>query len=149
MKVLKIFLAILIVCVVGIVGYGYTLPAEYRVERTLEISAPPVQVFNVVNDFKTWDAWSPWVANDPTVKTTVSGPENGVGATSSWASENSGSGSQTITISESPSRIETALDFGEMGKATSDWQFSKTDSGYGRIDSSVKCMFQAGELDPW
>jgi hypothetical protein len=40
-----------------------------------------------------------------------------------WTSEKSGEGTQTITVSERPTRIETALDFGDMGQPDADWTF--------------------------
>ena len=47
----------------------------------------------------------------------------------SWTSEKSGEGTQTITASERPSRIETQLDFGEMGQPTADWTFESSGAG--------------------
>jgi len=43
-------------------------PAEFRVERTATISAPPPVVFAQVNDFHRWEAWSPYVKRDPAMK---------------------------------------------------------------------------------
>ena len=58
-----------------------------------------------------------------------SGPESGVGATVTWTSEESGDGKQTITLSERPTRIETALDFGDMGQPNAYWEFEPGGEG--------------------
>ena len=56
---------------------------------------------------------------DPDVKTTYSGPDSGVGSKLAWSSEHPqvGNGNQEIILSEPDQRVETALDFGEMGLA--------------------------------
>jgi hypothetical protein len=46
-----------------------------------------------------------------------------------WTSENSGDGRQTITLGERPTRIEMALDFGDMGQPTADWTFQPSGNG--------------------
>ena len=35
-------------------------PSEFKVERSAKIAAPPAAVFDQVNDFHKWEAWSPW-----------------------------------------------------------------------------------------
>jgi len=46
-----------------------------------------------------------------------------------WTSEKSGDGTQTITLSERPTRIETVLDFGEMGEPSAYWSFEPLGEG--------------------
>ena len=129
MRALKIILGGLAAIIVVVLVVGLFLSKDYRVERSMSMAVKPVVVFNEVNSFQKWSPWSPWLAMDPTIKNTFSGPESGVGNKVAWTSEKSGSGSQTITLSESPSRIETALDFGEMGTATADWTFAPQGDG--------------------
>ncbi len=116
MRVLKIVAIGIIAFSVLIFGVRAFLSKDFRVERSIQIDAPPVEVFDEVNSLRKWNAWSPWIARDPSIQNTYSGPDEGVGASVSWTSEGSGSRSQTIVLSEPPSRIETQLDFGEMGK---------------------------------
>ncbi len=101
------------------------LPDEARVERSIEINAPLAVVFDQVNDLKKNEAWSPWAAHDDTMVTTYGATTRGVGASSSWTSEEMGSGSMEITKSTPNSRIEIALDFKEEGTAQSFWDFSQ------------------------
>src|SRR4029453_17104902 len=73
-------------------------PSHYRVERSANINAPAVVVFNQVNDFHKWDAWSPWAKLDPNMKTTHEGPAAGTGAVYSWVGNSYvGEGKMTIT----------------------------------------------------
>jgi carbon monoxide dehydrogenase subunit G len=129
MRVLKVIVLAVIVLSVLVFGVGSFLPKDFRVERSIEIDAAPEVVFDHVNSLKKWNAWSPWMARDPSIQNTYAGPESGVGATVTWTSEESGNGSQTITKSERPWRIETALDFGEMGQPNADWSFDPSGAG--------------------
>jgi len=132
MKVLKILLILLIIIGVAIgllMIWGSTQPEQVTLERSIVIDAPPDVVFNEVNDLKTWDSWSSWNLNDPTMQISYSGSESGEGMVSTWTSENSGSGSQTITESSPNSSIKTELDFGQDGAARSTWEFEEMDGG--------------------
>jgi ribosome-associated toxin RatA of RatAB toxin-antitoxin module len=129
MRGLKIVVAVLIALVVLALGIGALLPKDFHVERSIEIDASPEVVFDRVNSLRQWDGWSPWIAKDPTIENTYTGPEAGVGARVAWTSEKSGNGTQTITLSERPNRIETALDFGEMGKPNAYWEFEPLGDG--------------------
>lgn len=139
-RLLQIIFVLFIVFVVG----AFLLPREVEVSRTASIDAPPEAIFPYVNSMKATEEWSPWLGRDPEVQLTYSGPEAGVGNTLEWASEvpEVGSGSQVITASVDNERVETALDFGDMGTAVAHfdlvksgastdvtWGF-KTDTGY-------------------
>jgi len=129
MRALKVTVLALLGLVVVVVGIGAFLPKDFRVERSIEIDAAPGVVFDQVNSLQSWSAWSPWIARDPSIKNEFTGPEAGVGATVTWTSEESGDGTQTITLSERPTRIEMKLDFGEMGQPNADWTFAPTGDG--------------------
>ena len=129
MRVLKLTVLILLALVVVVVGIGSFLPKDFTVERSIEISASPEAVFDEVSSLRKWDAWSPWLARDPSIVNTYSGPQSGAGATVTWTSEKSGDGTQTITLSQRPKRLETALDFGEMGQPKAYWTFEPSGEG--------------------
>jgi len=129
MRVLKIAALVLLALVVLVFGVGAFLPKDFRVERSIEIAAAPELVFDQVSSLRKWEAWSPWLARDPSIQNRFEGPEVGVGAKVVWTSEESGNGSQTITRSERPTRIETKLDFGEMGQPNADWNFEPSGAG--------------------
>ena len=43
-------------------------PDTFRVQRTASIQAPPEKIFPLINDFRRWDAWSPYEHLDPAMK---------------------------------------------------------------------------------
>ena len=129
MRVLKLSALVLLALAVVVVGTGAILPKDFSIERSIEINASPEAVFDEVNSLKKWDAWSPWIARDPSIANAYSGPEAGVGAIVTWTSEKSGDGKQTITLSERPDRIETTLDFGDMGQPKAYWTFEPSGEG--------------------
>lgn len=129
MRALKLTALVLLALVVLVMGIGAFLSKEFRVERSIEIQASPEVVFDEVSSLRKWDAWSPWIARDPSIQNEFSGPDVGVGATVTWTSEKSGDGKQTITLSERPTRIETQLDFGDMGQPSADWTFVPAGDG--------------------
>jgi hypothetical protein len=129
MRGLRLTILVVLALVVIALGIGAILPKDFRVERSIDIDASAEIVFDQVNSLRNWDAWSPWIARDPSIESTFTGPEAGVGATVTWTSDESGDGTQTITLSERPTRIETALDFGRMGKPNADWTFEPRGDG--------------------
>jgi hypothetical protein len=87
-------------------------PNSYRVERSAEMHAPPDRVFAQLNDFHTWEAWSPWDKIDPNLKRTYSGPESGKGSVYDWeGNKQVGMGRMEITESLPQSKITIKLDF--------------------------------------
>lgn len=97
---------------------GFLLPSNARVERSILIDRPASVIFPLLNSYQRFNQWSPWFALDPAAVYTYSGPQSGVGASMAWTgNEQVGTGKQTITLSEPDSRVETDLDFGEMGVA--------------------------------
>ncbi len=128
--ILRILTAIVVVVVLLAVG-AVLLPRHVSVARSVTIDAPAAEIFPYVNALQQTEAWSPWLDRDPDVQLTYSGPEAGVGNTMVWVSEHPqvGSGRQEITASTPDARVETALDFGDMGTANA--FFDLVDQGEG------------------
>lgn len=110
-----------------IAALGFVLPDKAHVERSVIINAPTEEIFTLISDFNQWSRWSPWAGLDPNTAYEISG--EGVGHRMSWSSKdpNVGSGVQTVTAIEAPSRLVTHLEFGDMGKA--DATFTLTPEG--------------------
>ena len=126
MRALKWILGIVVVLAVVFVGGAFFLPREVTVVRSIEVDAAPAAVFPHVNSLKATEEWSPWITRDPEMRISYSGPEAGVGAKSEWISDSQGNGSQEIVASETDKRVETALDFGEMGTAKAEFILAGT-----------------------
>jgi hypothetical protein len=110
-KVLIAF-AVLAVILVAFAGVVAMQPSGYRVERTATIAAPASAVFDQVNNFQNWEAWSPWAKMDPAAKNTFEGPSEGTGAIFRWAgNDDVGEGSMTILESRPSELIKIKLAF--------------------------------------
>lgn len=131
MRVLKWIFGIVVVLGLVFVGGAYLLPREVTVARSMEMDASPDQIFPHINSLKAAAEWSPWLGIDPEMKATYSGPDEGVGAKLAWSSEhpNVGNGAQEIVASVPGERVETALDFGEMGTAKALFVLSEAGAG--------------------
>ncbi len=87
-----------LVLVGGLLAAAAMQPAEFAITRSATVAASPAVVYDQLDDFTAWNAWSPWVELDPDQKVEMSGPESGVGASYSWnGNEKVGNGSMTIT----------------------------------------------------
>jgi len=87
-------------------------PSEFRVARTTTISAPAPVVFEQVNDFHKWRAWSPYEKMDPAMKKTYEGAPAGTGASYSWVGNSqAGEGRATIVESRPNELVKIKLDF--------------------------------------
>lgn len=98
------------------------LPGTVHVERSIVIARPAATVFTVLDSFVRFHEWSPW--DDPDMTVEHSGPRSGVGARTSWKSEQFGDGSQEIVASTPYERIEVQLELGSMGQPKAYYQLT-------------------------
>lgn len=131
LRKIAIALAVLVLAFVIVVALQ---PAEFRVERSATVSAPPPVVFEHVNDLHHWTAWSPWEQRDPGMRRSYGGAPAGAGATYAWAgNEEVGEGRMTITESRPSERIELRLEFLEPFPASNDVAFRFEPQGEGTV----------------
>ena len=121
MKILKPILIGLVALIVLLALIGLFLPSAAHVERSVSIAAPPAAVYDIVDDLRRFNEWSPWFEKDPKARYSFSGPERGVGSRLEWSSDHSsvGTGSQEIVESVPDQRVRTHLDFGSQGSGES------------------------------
>jgi hypothetical protein len=87
-------------------------PETFHVERSQTVQAPPDEIFALIEDFRRWDAWSPFEKLDLNVKKTFSGPERGPGAVYTWAGNSkAGEGRMEILDASPAERVKIKLDF--------------------------------------
>jgi uncharacterized protein YndB with AHSA1/START domain len=101
-------------------------PSEFKVERSATISAPPAAVFEQVNDFHKWEAWSPWAKLDPNAKVAFEGPPSGTGTIMTWAGNSQvGEGKMTLTESQPNElvKIDVAMVKPMEGSSTTQFTF--------------------------
>jgi len=153
---LKKILIALVIIVAGLALVIALQPATFRVTRTATIAAAPADVFALVNDFRNWDAWSPWAKLDPAMKTSYAGSPSGQGAVYSWVGNSDvGEGSMTITDSQPASRVNIRLEFikpfasvadnlFEFAPAAAGTTVTWTMSGDNNFLSKAFCLFTGG-----
>ena len=111
-KTIAIIAIIAVVLIAGVLIFAATKPDIFRVQRTASIKAPPEKIFAFINDFKRWDAWSPWEKKDPAMKRTYGAATSGKGAMYAWeGNKDVGQGSMEIAESVPPSKVTLKLDF--------------------------------------
>lgn len=118
------------------VGYAATRPDTYRVERSAVVDAPPEVTFQLVNDLRGWERWSPWNELDPDQERTYSGPTSGEGAVTEWSgNEQVGTGQMTIAESVENERVVIDLEFKEpfASKSGSEFRFEPVDEDKTRV----------------
>ncbi|MEN1729738.1 MAG: SRPBCC family protein [Pseudomonadota bacterium] len=93
-------MSVLLTIVILIILVGFLLPRNVLVQRSLVIDTPPEVAFDVLNDLRYFNQFSPWYARDPDAGYQLEGPPSGVGATLSWSDER-GSGAGRLWIVES------------------------------------------------
>jgi hypothetical protein len=152
----KILLA-LVVLVALAAGVIALQPAEYRVERSARMAAPPSAVFAQVNDFHNWDAWSPWAQLDPDAKSTFEGPAAGTGAMMSWdGNDQVGQGRMTILDSRPGELDRIKLEFSRPMQNSCTTEFTLQPDGdqtlvtwsmFGQRDFTEKALCLVMDMD--
>lgn len=126
----KILYSIVISIIIFIV-IGFLLPRQVHVERSIEINKPSSTIFILLNDFDSFESWSPWAERDPDTVFEYSGPESGVGARMDWSGDPRlvGTGWQEIIESRPYSLVRMHLDFEQQGEAQAYFQIDRSGSG--------------------
>lgn len=109
---LKTILLIVLVGLTAVLVYAATRPDSFRVERSLDIAAPPEKIYPLINDLQRWRAWSPYEKKDPAMQRSFSGPTAGIGAAYAWkGNKHVGEGRMEIIEATPPALIRIQLDF--------------------------------------
>jgi hypothetical protein len=102
-----------------------TRPADFAVSRSATMAAPSAAVFDQINDFHKWEAWSPWAKLDPNCKNEFSGPSNGKGSKFAWdGNKEVGAGNMEIIESDPNDHIKLRLEFVRPFAGVSDTLFT-------------------------
>jgi len=131
MKILKYFFFLLLILIIGTSIYIAVQPNEFAFSRSKVIDAPQAVVFNKVNDYENWPAFSPWMEKEPTAKLVYGDTTVGKYANYGWEGEQLGKG-KMVTIDADPyDQIEQKIVFLEPFKSESniDWKFEPVENG--------------------
>jgi uncharacterized protein YndB with AHSA1/START domain len=109
MKILQWALAVVGAIALAAVLVGVFLPSSFSVERSIDIAAPPVRIYDYIVEPRKWSQWSVWTRRDPRMRIVYSGPPFGMGARWSWESKSEGSGTMEFTRVDPDKRVEYSL----------------------------------------
>lgn len=108
----KKILLVIAVFIAGICIYAALQPSEFYIARELVIHATPEAIFPFINNNKKANEWMPWKDSDPQAQMIYSGPEEGVGATSTWDSPGQmGTGKAEVVESVANQVVKTKLTY--------------------------------------
>jgi hypothetical protein len=125
-------LFIIAIIIAAVLIYASTRPDSFRVERSIIINAPLEKVFPVINDFHSWEAWSPWEKADPNVKRSYDGPRSGVGSKYAWlGNKQLGSGEMELVESVPNSHVGIKIHFIKPFEARNKVDFDLVAQGNG------------------
>lgn len=139
----------LVALVAVLYAVGFALPAQFRVERSIEIAAPAERVYALIASPREWKRWSEWNQRDPNMTITYSGPEAGLDAAWAWQSQTEGNGEMRFTLAEPGGALGYELRFPDMQMVSQgDLKLDPTATGVrlswsneGRLEGSVSRWF--------
>lgn len=93
-----------------LLGYAATRPDVFRVQRVIDIKAPPEKIFPLVNDLRAFNRWSPYIQKDPAVHLAYRGAATGPGSGYDFAgNKDVGKGQLDITHATAPTSVTLQL----------------------------------------
>ncbi|MCU0418180.1 MAG: SRPBCC family protein [Cyclobacteriaceae bacterium] len=116
MKILKIIgIGLVAILLLAVVFTVFQSPQSH-LARSVVINAPDSVIFEYVNNYQKFNAWSPWAKLDANTQYMYDGPTAGVGARMSWVSKHPdvGTGAQWIVESEPYKRVKSGMQFGDF-----------------------------------
>jgi uncharacterized protein YndB with AHSA1/START domain len=130
LETVAIVVLVLLVAIAAVLVFSASKPGTFRLQRAASIKAPPERIFGLINDFRHWNAWSPWDRMDPALKRTYGGAASGTGAVYEWEGNSKvGKGRMQITDAAPPSRVVIKLDFLKPFKAHNVVEFTLAREG--------------------
>lgn len=126
---LALLVGLVILALLGLIAYAANHPSDFRIERSTSVHASPDKLFDLIEDFHRWTAWSPFEGIDADLKRTYGGSERGVGAVYGWEGRKTGVGSMAITEADRPARVLIDLMFVKPFQAHNKAEFTLEPDG--------------------
>lgn len=134
LKTLLIGGGITLLLVGGALIYATSRPDKFHLQRSVSIAAPPDKVFALIQDFRTWAAWSPFESKDPAMLRSYGALTNGAGATYAWrGNKYVGHGKMEIIEAVPPRKLMIKLEFQKPGRSQSIEEFTLQPEGEGTL----------------
>lgn len=131
MKIFKYLFFLILIVIIGFVIYVATLNGSFQVEETQVIEAPVELLFDEVNDYKTREDWSPWIAENPNMIISYTQKTSGEEAGYSWKTDHSNGSISTVKVIPGKSIVQKMNFDTSYGKSTAEinWSFKETKKG--------------------
>ena len=100
-RLLEILVALAIVFVLAVV-LGLALPSHRHIERSVVVSSPARQIYDVISGFHTFPSWTALRAYDRNVQMHHEGAAMGAGAKFDWSSTDQRIGNGSLTVAANP-----------------------------------------------
>ena len=148
MKILKILGGILLILIALYLVLCVAGPKRFDVVAVREMDVPAMAAYSQVINLKNWEAWGPWLKEDPDMIITYGESVSGPGASYSWKSEIVGNGKLTVLKAEPGKSIRNELLFEGFagGPAFGKWTFEPLETGSG---SRVSWGLEDGQDSPF
>lgn len=123
--------AILLAVILGFfILYVAMKSPDYVITRQITIHAPAEKIFPFLNNTKLAELWGPWKDVDPDATMSYTGPEEGIGAKTSWVGgKQLGTGSATIVDSVANAKVDIKLEYSKPMAMTQDSEYLITPDG--------------------
>lgn len=99
------------------------LSVKMELERSIQIEAPVESCFALVQDFKAWPTWSPWLILDPGALVQIYGDRAQVGHKQTWEGTDIGSGEIELVEVQKNKKLSYKLSFLKPWRSTSQTSF--------------------------
>jgi uncharacterized protein YndB with AHSA1/START domain len=111
LKIIGIIVGLAVVVALGVFAYAATKPDTFRVQRALDIKAPPEKLYEILTDLRRSVEWSPYEKKDPDMKRAYRGAPSGKGAAYEWDGDrNVGAGRIEIADVSPAKKVVLKLD---------------------------------------
>ncbi|MGE3303083.1 MAG: SRPBCC family protein [Hyphomonadaceae bacterium] len=112
LKFIGIAALVVVLAIVGLFGFALTQPDTFHVARSIRIAAPAARIYAHIDDFRAWNAWSPYERLDPAMQRVYGGAKKGVGARYAWSgNDKAGQGRMQIVDAAAPTKLVVRLEF--------------------------------------
>jgi effector-binding domain-containing protein len=131
MKILKYLFLLLLLSLVALTVFVATQKGIFSVERSKVINSPKATVYNYINDFRNYEDFESWTAEDPSIKMTFPSKTVGNGASYYWAGEDGKGNAITLKTKDGES-IDQKMKYNGT-EADINWTFKDTLAGKTKV----------------
>jgi len=131
MKILKYLFLLLLLSLVALTVFVATQNGIFSVERSKVINSPKATVYNYVNDFRNYEDFESWAAEDPSLKFTFPNKTIGSGGSFYWTGDEGAGNAITLKTTDGES-IHQKMKF-DGTEADVNWTFKDTLKGKTKV----------------